>query len=115
MTSFCTLGLALCRFHRVDELRNSFSIAEEILHGLWDIHRVDSVKTRKKLGDMFQELEGNDISVEGVRVLKILAPCFVNDSHDEVLAGIIGRLVEMTVISLCFMSSLCLMDFCSPC
>ena len=80
---------------------------------MWDIHRVDGVKTQTKLGEMVQEFEGCDIGVEGVRILELLVPCFVNDGYDEVLAGVIGRLVELTVISLCFVFSLRSMDFCS--
>ena len=69
---------------------------------MWDIHRVDGVKAQTKLGEMVQEFEGRDIGVEGVRVLKLFVPCFVNDGYDEVSAGVIGRLVELAVISLCF-------------
>ena len=110
---FCTLGLALCCFHRVDELGNALSVAEESLHNLWDIHRVDGVKARIKLNEMVQEFEGCDIGVESVRVLELLVSCFVNDGHDEFLAGIIGRLVELTVVSSCFLFYFCSMDFCS--
>ena len=107
---FCTLGLALRCFHSVYELRNAFSVAEDSLNDLWDIHRVDGVKARTKLGEMVQEFEGRDIGVESVRVLELLVPCFVNDGYDEVLAGIIGRIVELTVMSLCFVFSFCSMD-----
>ena len=64
-------------------------------------------KGQKKLGEMVQEFEGRDIGVESVRVLELLVPCFVNGVHDEIPAGIIGRLVELTVISSCFLFSLC--------
>ena len=80
---------------------------------MWETHRVDSVNTQTKFGEMVQEFEGRDIGVEGVRVLELLVPCFVNDGYDEVLAGIIGRIVELTVISSCFVFSLRSMDFCS--
>ena len=93
------LGVALCCFHRVDELSNVFSIVEESLHDLWDIHRVDSVKTRTKLGEMVQEFAGHDIGVEGVRVFELLLPCFVNNGDNGVSASFIGRLMELTVIS----------------
>ena len=78
-----------------------------------NIHRIGGVKARTELGEMVQEFEGRDVFVKRVRVLEILVPCFVNDGHDKVLAGIIGRLVELTVIYSCLVFSLCSMDFCS--
>ena len=110
---FYTLGFVLRCFHCVYELRNAFSVAEESLHYLWDIHRVEGVKARIELNEMVDEFEGRDIGVESVRALELLVPCFFNNGHDEVSAGNIGRLVELTVISSCFWFSFCLMNFCS--
>ena len=90
---FFTLGFALRCFHRVYELRNAFSVDEESLQDLWDIHRVDGVKARTELGEMVEEFEGRDIGLESVRVLELLVPCSINNIHDEVSAGIIGRLI----------------------
>ena len=102
---FCTLGFLLRCFHGVNKLRDPFSVSEEGLHYLRDIHRIDSVKSRKKLGEMVEDFEGRDVRVKRIRVLKLLVPGFVNDFHDEVLARITGRFVELTVISLCFVFS----------
>ena len=88
---FFTLGFALRCFRCVYELNNAFSFAEDILHYLWDIHRVDSVKARTKLGEMIEEFQGRYIGVESVRVLELLVPCFINNGHDEVSTNIIGR------------------------
>ena len=110
---FCTLGFALCCLHCVDELWYPLCILVERLHELQSIHRVHSVKPRTKLYEVVQEFEGHDIGVEGIRALEILAPSFVYDSHDEASAGIVGRLVELTVISSCFVLSLRSKQFCS--
>ena len=110
---FCTLGFVLRCLHCIYEFRNAFSVAEEGFHYLWDIHRVDVVKAQTELGEMVEEFDGRDIGVESGRVLELLVPCFVNDGHDEVSAGIIGCLVEFTVISSCIVFYLCSMDFCS--
>ena len=64
---------------------------------------------------MVQEFEGRDIGVEGDRFLELLLPFLVNDGHDVVMAGIIGCLVELTVISSCFVFSLCSTYFYSFC
>ena len=48
------------------------------------------------------EFEGRDLCVEGVQVLELLVPSLIDNCHDKALAGIVGRLVELLVISLCF-------------
>ena len=103
---FCALGLALQCFHRIDELRYAFRISEESIHDLLDMHRVNVVKAQTKPYEMVQEFEGGDIGVESVRVIELLVPFFVNNGHDEFLAGIIGRLIELTIIYLCLVFSL---------
>ena len=95
---FRTLIFVLRCIHCLYELQNAFSIAEEGLHYLWDIHRVDGVKARTELVEMVKEFEGRDIGLECVRVLKLLVPCYVNNVHDEVSADIIGRLIDLTSI-----------------
>ena len=80
---FCTPGFALRCFRCVYELSNAFSVAEECLRELCDIHRVDGVKARTVLGEMVEDFEGRTINVESVRVLKLLVTCFVNNGHDE--------------------------------
>ena len=110
---FCTLGFTLCCLHRVDELWYPLCIIVERLHELRNINRVHGVKPRTKFCKVVQEFEGRDLGVEGIRVLELLVPRFVYNSHDDDSAGIVGRLVELTVISLCFVLSLCSMHFCS--
>ena len=90
---FCMLGFLLRCFHCVYELQNYFSVAEDSLHYLRDIHRVDCLKAQTELGEMFEEFEGRDIGLERVRVLELLVSCFINNVHDEFSAGIIGRLI----------------------
>ena len=92
---------------------NAFSVAEESLHELLDIHRVDGVKARTKPGEMVEEFEGREVGVENGRFLELLVPCFVNNGHGEVSGSIIGRIVELTVISYCLVFSFFLINFCS--
>ena len=46
-----------------------------------------------------------------VRVLELLVPHLVDNSHDKVLAGRIGRFIDRMVISLGFMFSLGSVNF----
>ena len=100
---FCMFGFSLRCFRCIYKLRDPFSVAEEVLRYLGDIHRIDGVKAQTELGEMVEDFEGRDIGVESVRVLELLVPCFINNGHDEVSTNIIGRLVELTVISYCFL------------
>ena len=64
---------------------------------------------------MVKYFEGRDVYLKRIRVLELLVPRLVDDFHNEVLAGNIGRFVERTVISLSFVFSLGLSNFSSCC
>ena len=51
---FCALGFALRFFRYFYKLRDPFSFAEEGLHYLRDIHRIDGLKAQTELGEMVQ-------------------------------------------------------------
>ena len=48
---------------------------------------------------MIEEFEGRDLCAEGVRVLELLLPRFVHHRHNEGLTGIVGRLIQVPVVS----------------
>ena len=62
---------------------------------------------------MVKDFEGHDVFIKRIRFLKILVPRLVDDFHEEVLAGCIGRFVERAVILLGFMFSLGSVNFSS--
>ena len=64
---------------------------------------------------MVKYFEVRDVCIKRIRVLELLVPRLVNDFHDEVLAGRIGRFVERTVVSLVFIFSLGSVNFSSRC
>ena len=57
------------------------------------------MKSSAKFCQLVQEFDGRDLCVEGIRVLELLVPIFIDNYYDEASAGIFGRLVELTVIS----------------
>ena len=64
---------------------------------------------------MVKEFEGRDVCIKRIRVVKLLVPRLIDNFHDELLAGRIGRFVERTVISIGFMFSLSSVKFSSCC
>ena len=62
---------------------------------------------------MVKEFESRDVLIKLIRVLELLLPLLIDEFHDEVLAGRIGRFVECAVILLGFMISLGSLNFSS--
>ena len=80
----------------------------------WGISTASTVcSPEQKFGEMVKEFEGRDVCIKRIWVHELLVPRLVDDFHDEVLAGRIGRFVERMVILLGFMFTLGLVKFSS--